>query len=207
MVWKTIFTRGMRDQSKDRDLVEPVEDVVARGVEVLRVSDDLAVVGLSEDRDEAAVVERPHDLLVDVRHELARRVDRREAQRRRLGAHRRRDAVRREDDAPVVGLRGFEIVHRGKAEPGHLALDAFVVHDLPEDRARLALRGGEADELVRDAHAGAETVLLGEDDLHQSPFPSKSTRTRLLRERLHEPVALDQLEALAAARDGGVAGA
>src|ERR1039458_296477 len=70
-----------------------------------------------------------------------------------------------------------ELVPGGNAEPGHFALDAFVVHDLPEDRALLALLGGEADELVRDAHAGAETVLLGEDDLHQPPFPSKSTRT------------------------------
>ena len=57
VVWKTILTRGTRDQSKDVDLVEPVEDVVARGVEVLRVADDLAVIRLPEDREEGPVRE------------------------------------------------------------------------------------------------------------------------------------------------------
>jgi hypothetical protein len=107
-----------------RDILEPVEDAVARRVEIFRVPHDVAVVRLAGERDEAAVVERPHDFLVDVRHEFARRVDRREAKRHRLCAHGWRDAVRREDDSRVVRLRLFEIVHRG-AVGSHLGSRHF----------------------------------------------------------------------------------
>ena len=187
-------------------LLEVVEDAVSRRVEVLRVADDLAVPLLPEDGDEAAVVEGAGDLPVDVRDELAGRVDGREAEGRRLRPDRRRDAVGREDDSPRVLVGLLEPVDRREAERGHLALDALVVDDLPEDRPGLPLRRGDPDELVRHPDPGAEPVLLGEDDLHgYLPPPlgplGKVQQDDLGRDHLHEAVALDQLEALAAAPD------
>ena len=55
----------------------------------------------------------------------------------------------------------------GKPSVAISLLDALVVDDLPEDRARLPLPPRHPHELVGDAHSGAEAVLLGEDDFHR----------------------------------------
>ena len=117
--------------------------------------DDLLVTGMADEDDRVAGRRIPLGLDVHLCHERARRVDRRELPRCRVRAHRRGDAVRREDDR--LALRDVVLVldEHGAARL-EVADDVQVVHDLLADVDRRAVQAERLlDRLDRPFDAGA----------------------------------------------------
>ncbi len=117
--------------------------------------DDLLVAGVADEDDRVAGGGVPLGLDVHLGHERARRVDRRQLPRRRVRAHRRGDAVRREHDRLAFrhvvlvldedGAAGLEVAH-----------DVQVVHDLLADVDRWAVQAERLlDRLDRPLDPGA----------------------------------------------------
>ena len=99
---------------------------------------DLFVAGVADEHDRVARRRVSARLRVHLRHERARRVDRDEAARVGRTAHRRRDAVRGEDDGRALGHL-LDRVDEDRAELLELADDVRVVDDLLADVDRLAV--------------------------------------------------------------------
>ena len=161
--------RHVREPSRRAEL-EPL-DVGDRLDEDDRVGrlahrpDDLLVAGVADQHDRVALGGVAPRLHVHLRHERARRVDRLQPARRGVRVHRRRDAVRGEDDGRALRHLGL-LVDEHRAARLEVADDVEVVDDLladvdgrPVEVERLL------DRLDRALDAGAVAAGRREEDL------------------------------------------
>ena len=131
---------------------------------------DLLVAVVADEHDRVAVGGELLRLDVDLRHERARRVDRRQAALGRLRVHRRRHAVRGEDGRRALGHGVVDLVDEDRAALAQLLDDVLVVDDLLAhvDRRAVelerALDGlhGAVDARAVAARGGEQQLLDGE---------------------------------------------
>ncbi len=139
------------------DFVPLRDDVILRGIEIVRVADHFAVPRIADEDDVETFGEGALRLAMDVVDELAGGVEDLQPGRAGVVVKRRRDAVRGEDDGRRLG-RG-DLLDGADAETFHLLDHALVVHDLPEDRRAPATGGESLHFQIGDPYSGAETVL------------------------------------------------
>ncbi len=110
----------------------------------------------------------PARLEVHLAHKRTGRVDHVELAAGGLRAHRRRDAVRREDDRRTLGDL-TELVDEDRPAPLEAGDDVLVVHDLPADVDGCAVLGErQLDDLDRAFHPGTERARRSEHDRARS---------------------------------------
>ena len=144
---------------------------------------DLLVSGVADQHDRVAALRVALRLRVHLRHERARRVDRRQLALERLDPHGRGDAVRGEDDRRALGHLRDRVDEDGAALL-ELADDVHVVDDLLADVHRLAVEGeGPLDRFDRPLDAGAiaswrgQEYPLNQTAAHNSPDAVRAALT------------------------------
>jgi hypothetical protein len=122
----------------------------------------LGVAGVADHHQLQAVLVVALGLHVHLGHQRAGGIHRQHAAPRRLGRHRLRHAVGREDHRPVVGAVG-EVFDEHRPAGAQALDDIAVVHDLVahvDGRAPALQR--HLDDLDRPVHPGAEAARRGE---------------------------------------------
>ena len=127
---------------------------------------DLLVAAMADEHDRVALGRELLRLDMDLRHQRARRVDRRQAALGRLRVHRRRHPVRGEDGRRARRDRVVDLVDEDRAALTQLLDDMLVVDDLLAHIDRRAVQLERAlDGLHGTVDAGAVAARRGEQEL------------------------------------------
>ena len=127
--------------------------------------------GVADHHDHATLVSHPRDLDMHLGDERARGVEHGEAARIGVGAHRPRDAMRREHDGASRRDLG-ELLDEDRALRLEVGDDELVVDDLVAHVDRRAeLRERLFDDGDRAVDARAEAARIREQHVHQFPPP------------------------------------
>ena len=138
---------------------------------------DLLMAGVADEHDRVALAGELQRLAVDLGDERARRVDRLQPARQRVGVHGGRHAVGREDGHRALGDRVVELLDEHGAAVAELLDDVLVVHDLLAHVDRRAVQLERAlDRLHGPVDAGAVAARRGEQQLLRKGGHAPSVR-------------------------------
>jgi hypothetical protein len=166
-------------QSQGFDIARRLHQV-HRGIDLAKRALDLGVAGMADQHERAALGDVATALVVDLRHQRAGRVERRQAAELRIVLNRTRHAVRAEHGHGTGGHLGKLFDEDGALGPQRID-HMTVVDDLVADVDRgTVFHQRPLDDIDSAHHAGTETARLRKDNLHAfTHVPERAAPLRL----------------------------